>query len=156
MPNKIEETRLEQLRNLKGILISFFSAQVLLGVRYTFYMFSVNNELNSQPIGYLVVFTTIVMMLIMVFFIVKQGLLHGRIMADSHLREALVDDEVDKLNLKKSWQAGFIAAAVTPLLFAMISSIVPFNDLLVVAFTTMLIGSSAFLLSYYVRNAANV
>ena len=45
-----------------------------------------------------------------------------------------------------------IGAVVTPFAFLLIASFFPFSDLLVVALSTALVGSGAFLTSLYVKS----
>ena len=152
MTNPIEVADKQQRKYWKGFLTAFCIAIALLAVRALFYYGFGEYELNSRPIGIVVLIVTIVMFILQVYFLIKLGRLKGKIRTDSQLKEAILEDELTKLNAIKSWLPAFIAAVATPFGFLLISSFYPFCDLLTVALSTALIGSGAYLVSYYLRN----
>jgi hypothetical protein len=79
--------------------------------------------------------------------------LTSRAKRDPRLKEALIENELAKLHLLESWRAGFIAAAITPFFFLLIRAIHPFNDPVLVALSTAIAGSGAFLTSYHLKSA---
>ena len=152
MTNLIEETERQQLKYWKGSLIAWFLAMALLIVRHLFGSVFKEYELNSRPIGIVVLIATVILLLTTLFFVVKLNLLKGRAKSDPQLKEALIDNELSKLYVLESWKAGFIGAVATPFAFLLISSVHPINDLLLVALSTCAIGSGAFLTSFYLKS----
>jgi hypothetical protein len=152
MTNLIEETERQQLKYWKGSLIAWFLAMALLIVRHLFGSVFKEYELNSRPIGIVVLIATVILLLTTLFFVVKLHLLKGRAKSDPQLKEALIDNELSKLYVLESWKAGFIGAVATPFAFLLISSVHPINDLLLVALSTCAIGSGAFLTSFYLKS----
>lgn len=152
MTNLIEETERQQLKSWKGFLIAWFLAIALLIVRYLFGTVFKEYELNSRPIGIVVLAITVVLVFTTFFFVVKLNLLKGRAKANPQLKEALIDNELSKLYILESWKAGFIGAVATPFAFLLISSFHPINDLLLVTLSTCTFGSGAFLTSFYLKN----
>lgn len=148
MTNIIEETDLKQQRYWLGFLSCFFLLIVLLIVRHIF----AGQELNSSPLGIAVLTISIALLIAMLVFILRLGLLSAKAKADPKLREALIDNELVKHNLARSWKAAFIAAAITPFIFLLISSVRPMDDPLLVALATPIVGSGAFLTSFYLKS----
>ena len=153
MANLIEETERQQLRYWKGFLIAWFLAMALLIVRHLFGSVFEEYELNSRPIGIVVLTFTVILVLTAFLLVVKLGLLKSRAKSDPQLKEALIDNELSRLYVLESWKAGFIAAVATPFAFLLISSVHPINDLLLVALTTCAVGSGAFLTSFYLKSS---
>jgi len=152
MTNLIEETERQQQKYWKGFLAAWFMAIVLLIVRHLFGSVLKQYELNSRPIGIVVLTVTVILLLMVLFFVVKLYLLLGRAKSDPQLKEALVDNELSKLYVLESWKAAFIGAVATPFAFLLISSVHPINDLLLVALSTCVVGSGAFLISFYLKS----
>ena len=152
MTNLIEETEKQQLKYWKGSLIAWFLAIALLIVRHLFGTVFKEYELNSRPIGILVLTVNVILLLTVLFFVVKLYLLFVRAKSDPQLKEALIDNELSKLYILESWKAGFIGAVATPFAFLLISSFHPINDLLLVALSTCAFGSGAFLISFYLKS----
>jgi len=153
MASLIEETDRRQQKYWKGFLIAFFLLMVLLVVRHLFGSVFREHDLNSRPIGVFVLVVSVALLIAMVITLVKLGQLKGKMRADPRLREALIDSELSKLHVDKSWKAGFIGAAVTPFTFVLLSLLHPIDDPLLVAFWTPIVGSGAFLVSLYLRNS---
>jgi hypothetical protein len=153
MTNLIEKTERLQLKYWKGCLIAWFLAIALLIVRHLFGTVFKQHELNSQPIGIMVLTITVILLLTVLFFVVKLYLLFVRAKADPQLKEALIDNELSKLYILQSWKAAFIGAVVTPFAFLLISSFHQINDLLLVALSTCAVGSGAFLISFYLKSS---
>jgi len=152
MTNLIEETNRQQQKYWKGFLIAWFLTIALLVVRHLFGSVFKEYELNSRPIGIMVLTATVILVLTVLFFVVKLYLILGRAKSDPQLKEALIDDELCKLYILRSWKAAFIAAVATPFAFLLISSVHPINDLLLVALSTCLVGSGTFLTSFYLKS----
>jgi hypothetical protein len=152
MTNIIEETDRQQRRLWIRFLLAFFAALFLLIVRYLFGTVFEEHALNSRPIGIMVLVVLVALMAVLAVAVAKLALLSLRANADPRLREALIDNELVKWHLAQSWKAGFIGAAATPFAFLLLSSLYPINDLLLVALTTVAIGSGAFLTSFYLRS----
>ena len=152
MTNLIEETERQQHKYWKGFLIVWFLAMVLLIVRHLFGSVFKEYELNSRPIGIVVLIATVILLLTTLLFVVKLYLLKGRAKSDPQLKEALIDNELSKLYVLESWKAAFIGAVATPFAFLLISSFHPINDPLLVALSTCAIGSGAFLTSFYLKS----
>jgi hypothetical protein len=153
MKNLIEETERQQLKYWKGFLIAWFLALTLLIIRHLFGTVFKQYELNSRPIGIVVLTVTVILVLTIFVFVVKLNLLRGRAKSDPQLKEALIDNELSKLYILQSWKVGFIGAVATPFAFLFISSFHPINDLLLVALSTCAIGSGAFLTSFYLKSS---
>ena len=152
MTNLIEETERQQLRCWKGFLVAWFLAIALLTVRYLFGSVFKEHELNSRPIGIVLLVITVILLLTTFFFVVRLNLLRGRAKTDPRLKEALIDNELNNLYVLESWKAGFICAVATPFAFLLISSVYSINDLLLVALSTCAFGSGAFLTSFYLKS----
>ena len=152
MTNLIEETERQQLEYFKRSLTAWFLAIALLIVRHLFGTVFKEYDLNSRPIGIVVLAITVILMLTVLFFVAKLYLLFVRAKADPQLKEALLDNELSKLYILESWKAGFIGAVATPFAFLLISSIHPINDLLLVVLSTCAFGSGAFLTSFYLKS----
>ena len=152
MTNLIEETERQQLKYQKVTLIAWFLAMVLLIVRHLFGTVFKEYELNSRPIGIVVLTVNVILLLTVWLFVVKLYLLFVRVKSDPQLKEALIDNELSKLYILQSWKPAFIAAVATPFAFLLISSVHPINDLLLVALSTCAIGSGAFLTSFYLKS----
>lgn len=148
MTNPIEQADREQQKYWRRLLIAFFSLIVLLAVRYLFGSVFKQYQLNSHPIGVLVLLLSVTQLIVMLTYIVKLRRLQVRMMSNPRLREALVDNEFVKSQVAGSWKAGFVGAASTPLVLVLLSV----KDPLVLAFTTPIVGSAAFLISLYLRN----
>ncbi len=133
-------------------LLAFFLAVVLLIVRHLFGTVFEEHELNSRPVGIVVLVASVALVVTMAFLVAKLALLSLRANADPRLKEALLDNELVKWHLARSWKAGFIGAVATPFAFLLLSSLSPINDLLLVALTTAAIGAGAFLTSFYYRS----
>jgi hypothetical protein len=153
MTNLIEETERQQLKYWKGSLIAWFLAMALLFVRYLFGSVFKEYELNSRPIGIVVLIVNVILLLMVLFFVVKLYLLFVRAKSDPQLKEALIDNELSRLYILQSWKPAFIAAVATPFAFLPISSFHPINDLLLIALTTCAVGSGAFLTSFYLKSS---
>lgn len=152
MANLIEETDRRQQKYWKRCLVAWFLFIALLVVRHLFGTTFREHELNSRPIGIVVLIVSVALLLVIVSYIVKLGRLQARAAADPQLKEALIDNELTKLHLAQSWKAGFIAAAVTPMVFLLISSFHPINDPVLVALATPTVGSLAFLTSFFLKS----
>ena len=152
MTNLIEKTERQQLKYWKITLIAWFLAMVLLIVRHLFGTVFKEYELNSRPIGIVVLTVNVILLLTVMFFVVKLYLLFLKAKSDPQLKEALIDNELSKLYILQSWKAGFIGAVATPFAFLLISVIHPTNDLLLVALSTCAVGSGAFLTSFYLKS----
>jgi len=153
MTNLIEKTERQQLKYWKISLVAWFLAMALLIVRHLFGTVFKDYELNSQPIGIVVLIVNVILLLTVLFFVVKLYLLFLKAKADPQLKEALIDNELSKLYILQSWKPAFIAAVATPFAFLLISSFHPINDLLLVALSTCAIGSGAFLTSFYFKSS---
>ncbi|UCG53406.1 MAG: hypothetical protein JSW58_07590 [Candidatus Latescibacterota bacterium] len=151
MSNLIEETDRQQQRYWKRFLIAFFLLIVLLIVRYVFGTVLKEYELNSHPIGIVVLIISVALLVVMFVHIVKLNRLRARAAANPQLKEALIDNELTKLHLDQSWKAGFIGAAVTPFAFLLISSFHTINDPVLVAFATPIVGSAAFITTFFLK-----
>jgi len=154
MTNPIEIADRQQRIYWKRFLLTFFIFLGLMGVRAVFYYGFGKYELNSKPIGIVVLIITVFVLIIQLFFLIKLIQLKNRINADPQLKEAILEDEIENLNAIKSWRPAFLAAIATPFVFLMISTFLPFNDLLVVALSTIIIGSITYLTSYYLKSRA--
>jgi hypothetical protein len=154
MANLIEVTDRKQRKYWKGFMIAFCLAIALLAVRALFYYGFGEYDLNSQPIGIVVLAFTIFLLILQVYFLVKLGRLRGRVKTNPQLKEAILEDEFAKLHAIKSWMPAFIGAVVTPFFFLLVSSFYPFCDLLTVALSTALVGCGVYLASYYFRSRA--
>jgi len=151
MTNPIEETDRRQQRHWRILLVAFLVLSALLVVRYTFGTVFEEHELNSHPVGIAVLVASVALVIVMLVAVVRLGLLAVEARADPRLREALIDDELVKLHLARSWKAAFTGAVATPFVFLLISSFHPIEDLLLVALSTAGVGSGAFLISFYVK-----
>jgi hypothetical protein len=152
--NLIEQTDRQQQRYWRGYLITFFLAVVLLIVRYLFGTVFAEHELNSRPIGILVLVASVALLATMLVLVVRLGMLKARAAADPELKEALIDNELVRLHLAQSWKAAFIGAVTTPFVFLLISTFHPFDDLLVVALSTASVGAGVFLVTFYLKSNA--
>ena len=152
MTNLIEEADAQRQRHMKRFLLAFYLVAVLLFVRHLFGTTFKAHELNSHPIGIGVLAVSIAAVVAMFVHVIKLAQLKKKAEADPQLREALLDNELIRLHVTESWRAGFIGAVVTPFAFLLIASFFPFSDLLVVALSTALVGSGAFLTSLYVKS----
>jgi hypothetical protein len=152
MTNLIEEIDRLQQKYWKRFLFAFFLLIALLIVRYLFGTIYKEYELNSHPVGIVVLIISVALLIVVLTYIVKLGRLQARAAADPQLKEALIDNELTKLHLAHSWKAGFIGAAVTPFVFLLISSFHPIDDPLLVAFATPVVGSAAFLTSFFLKS----
>jgi hypothetical protein len=151
MGNPIEEVVSQEQKHWKRFLIAFFMGLTLLGVRYMFGTVFREHELNSHPVGMAVLSATVLALVGMVFSVVRLGQLAAKAKADPKLKEALIDDELTRLEVGKSWKAGFIGAALTPFAFLLLSSLYPIDDPVLVALATPSIGAAAFLTSFYLK-----
>jgi hypothetical protein len=152
MTNIIEEADRQQRKLWTRFLLAFFLAIALLIVRHLFGTVFEEHELNSRPIGIVVLVASLALVVAMAVLVVKLALVSLRANADPRLREALIDNELVKWHLAQSWKAGFIGALATPFAFLLLSSLHPIDDLLLVALTTVAIGAGAFLTSFYLRS----
>ena len=153
MTSLIEDTEGQQLKYWKGCLIAWLLAMALLIVRHLFGSVLKEHELNSRPIGIVVLTVNVILLLTVLLFVVRLYLLFVRAKSDPQLKEALIDNELSSLYILRSWKAGFIGAVATPFAFLLISSVHPINDLLLVALSTCAIGSGAFLISFYLKSS---
>ena len=152
MKNLIEKTERQQLKYWKGALITWFLALALLVVRHLFGSVFKEYELNSRPIGVVVLTVNVILLLTVMFFVIKLYLLFLKAKSNPQLKEALIDNELSKLYILQSWKPAFIAAVATPFVFLLISSFHPINDLLLVALSTCCVGSGAFVTSFYLKS----
>ena len=148
MTNIIEETDRKQQRCWLGFLSCFCLLIVLLIVRHILAEY----EMNSGPLGIAVLAISVALLIVMLIFVFRLGLLSSRAKADPVLKEALIDNELVKHNLARSWKAAFITAAITPFMFLLVSLFHPFDDPLTVALATPIVGSGAFLTSFYLKS----
>jgi len=152
MTNTIEAADRQQLRLWRRLLLALVLLQGLLIVRYVFGTVFREHGLNARPIGIGVLVVSIALVVAASVLVVRLGLFAAKAKADPRLREALIDNELVKWNLAQSWMAGFVGAVATPFVFLLISSFYPIDDLLLVALTTIAMGSLAFLISFYLRS----
>ena len=152
MTSHIEEVDRRQQKHWRVLLIAFYAAISLLIVRYLFGTVFSEHGLNARPIGILILVATVVLLVVTGYQTVMLARLMNRAKSDPLLKEALIDGELAQLHLLESWRVGFIAAVVTPFLFLLIRSFYPFNDPVLVAFSTAIAGSGAFLTSYYLKS----
>lgn len=152
MTNLIEETDRRQQTYWRRSLLAFFVLVVLLIVRHLFGTTFKEHDLNSHPVGIVVLIVSVALLIVMLTYVVKLGRLQARAASDPQLKEALIDNELTKLHLAQSWKAGFIAAAVTPFALLLISSFHPIDDPLLVAFSTPIVGSLAFMTSFILKS----
>lgn len=152
MSNPIEVIDKRQQRYWRGFLMAFFLLMALLIVRYLFGTVYKEHELNARPIGIVVLVVSLVLLVILLSFIVKLGLLRSRAAADPQLRAALIDNELTKFHLTQSWKSAFLGAVATPFLFLFVSLFHPIHDLLLVALATAAVGSGTFLTSFYLKS----
>jgi hypothetical protein len=153
MTNVIEEADRRQLRLWRWTLLSFLLAWALLLVRYLLGTVFKEQALNSSPIGVTVLVATVVLLVVAVALITQLARLAARAKADPQLREALIDNELVKWHLAQSWKAGFLGAIATPFIFLLIDTVYPIDDPLLVALTTAMVGSGAFLTSFHLRSS---
>ncbi len=149
MKNLIEEIDSLQQKYMKGILVAIIPANGLLFVRYLFGTSFREYELNSQPIGIVVLLATVVLLITTFVYVIKLALLKAKVIADPHLKEALIDNELCRLHIDKSFKAGFIGTVVTPYVFLFLL----IDDPVLVAFSTSTVGSVTLLISLYLRNS---
>ena len=152
MTNVIEAADRQQMRLWRRLLLAFVLLEVLLIVRYLFGTVFEEYGLNARPLGIAVLVVSIALVIVASVLIVRLGLFAAKAKADPRLREALIDNELVKWNLAQAWMAGFLGAVATPFVFLLISSFYPIDDLLLVAFSSVAIGSLAFLISFYLRS----
>lgn len=154
MTNPIEEADTQRRAYWKRFLIAFFISLLLLAVRALFYYAFAEHELNSKPIGIIVLLATIIALLFQVYFVVRLARLKQRAGANRQLKEAILEDELSKLQAIESWRPAFFGAVATPFFFLVISSIRPFYDLLTVALTTAIVGAGTYVTAYYLKSRA--
>ena len=152
MTNLIEQAYKQQQKYWSRFLCAFLLLVVLLVVRHLFGTVFRQHELNSHPVGIALLIVSVVLLAVMIFLLIKLGRLKARAESNPQLREALINDELARLDIAQSWKAGFIGAAITPFVFLLISSFHQINDPLLIAFATPIIGSAAFLVSYYLKS----
>ncbi len=153
MTSRIEEVDRQQRKHWKTLLIAFYLAITLLIARYLFGTVFSEHGLNARPIGMLILAATVLLFAVALYQNVSLARLMSKARRDPELKEALIDDELAKLHLLESWRVGFIAAVATPFFFLLIRAIYPFNDPVLVACSTAIAGSGAFLTSYYRKSA---
>jgi uncharacterized membrane protein len=148
MANPIEQAEKKQQKYWRRFLIALFSLIVLLFVRFLLGSVFREHELNSHPIGIVILLLSAMLLIVLLTYIVKLRRLQSQITSVPQLREALVDNEFIKSNVAASWKVGFCCAVPTPLLLVLLSV----KDPLVIAFATPIVGSVAFIVSLYLRN----
>ena len=152
MANLIEEIDQRQHRFLRLILVTFVMLLTLLTVRYVFGTVLSEYRLNARPVGFAVLATSIALLAVMCVAVLQLGLTAARASRDPRLKEALIDNELTKFNLARSWKAAFLGAVATPFLFLLLSSFHEVDDPLLVALSTANIGCGAFLISFYLKS----
>jgi hypothetical protein len=152
MTNIIEETNRRQKIYWGRYLLSWIMLIALLAVRYVFGTALKDQEI-APTIRILTLAASVALLIMMIVHLVKLGRLAARARAHPGLKEALIDNELVKLHLTQSYKSGFVGASVTPLVFLLISSLLyPINDPLMVALATPIVGSGAFLISFFLKS----
>ncbi len=154
MTYRIEETDRKLREYWRGFLVALCIGVGLLAVRALFYYAFSAHDLNSQPIGVVVLIATIVALIIAFYFLVRLGRLKAKINSDPQLREALAEEELTLLRATESWKIAFIGAVATPWVFLIISTFSPFCDILTIALSTSIVGSAAYLIAFYRKSGA--
>jgi len=113
MANPVEEIVRQEQNHWKRFLVAFFMPLPLLAVRYLLGTVFREHELDSQPVGIAGLSASVLLLVGMVYSVVKPGHLTARAKGDPKLREVLIDDELVRLHIPKSWKSGFIGAALT-------------------------------------------
>jgi len=152
MFSHIEDADRRQLKLWGGFLVAFYLLLALLFVRYLLGTVFREYGLNNSPLGVFILIVSVALLVMLITIVVRLGLEKARAAANPELKEALLDNELNKLHLHQSWKAGFLGAVATPFLFLVGSVFYPINDLLLVSLTTISIGSGSFLTSYYLKS----
>jgi len=147
MKSTTETMERRRLRLLEGYLLGLIGFLAFIIVR------SIERSIapNPPPLGGVVLMGMVLSLLLCVCCVVAYAVLASRIRRDPDLAEAL-DNELVRSYFNRSWVVAFIAAAVTTLIFATLSSFSPvFRDPLMIAFTSIVVGLTAHHVTFYCR-----
>ncbi|MDH3215289.1 MAG: hypothetical protein OEN01_03240 [Candidatus Krumholzibacteria bacterium] len=144
MGAEIEAIDRRRLRYLEGYLIGFWVFMVLWTTRFFFRA----SDLNSRPVGLVVLTGLIVAVAVQAIFMIRLAGLGRRIQRDPALRSAL-NNELVVLYEARSWKAAFLSAVASTVFFALVSLVYPITDLVFVALTAIIVGAGSYRLAFY-------
>ena len=139
MNREIEMLDQRWKKNLAWSLIGSMMFVVLSVTRYFFRL----RELNSEPIGQVVLAGLIASLLILAVSAFQSYRLGRRLREDPFLAEALHNELINALEIQ-SWKAAFLGAVAVPAFFAIVWFFYPVRDPVMVALTSIVMGSACY------------
>lgn len=140
-PERLETQRMLYLR---GYIIAVIAFMVLWITRFFFRA----GEVNSEPIGIVVLIGLIITAIVYSYYMLRLAVLNSQIAKDPEISAAL-NNEMYQLYSLRAWKPAFIASTGSTLFFALVAFVYPVFDLMFVALTAIIIGACAYLTSLY-------
>jgi drug/metabolite transporter (DMT)-like permease len=147
MSSDIETMERRRLRLLEGYLLGLVACLTLMIIR------TVQRAVVAEPppLGGSVLIGMVLSLVLCVSCVAAYGALASRIRRDPELAQAL-DNELVRSYFTRSRMVGFGAAAATALIFAFLSAFSPvFDDTVMTALTTVIVGLTGHHLAFYCR-----
>ena len=146
MDLSIESLDRKRIKLLELHLVGFFLFLVFSTTRFFFR----KGDLNSMPIGIVVLAGAILGVLIVAFSTLRLGMLHNQIKNNPALKEALYNELVQSIACE-SWRAAYIGAVASTVFFAIVCFFYPVYDAVLVALNSIVTGAGAYQLYFYVK-----
>lgn len=146
MNTEIEKLDHGRMRSLE-IYLSGFVLFLCLSITRFFFR---SQDLNSEPIGQIVLGGLVFSLLLLVLSTYEFIKLAGKMRRDPELGAALGNELVRTLELQ-SWQAAYFGAAGTTVFFAIVWFFYPVCDPVLVAITTIITGAGAYQATFYFK-----
>lgn len=105
-------------------------------------------DMNSQPIGTAVLVGLILSLLLLGANAIRSARLNRKIMKDPVLKEALLNELIQAIELQ-SWRAAYLGAAGASLFFALSWVFYPVCDPVLIALTSIVTGLGAYQGTFY-------
>jgi hypothetical protein len=146
MDSEIERLEKKRMRYLELNLVGFFFLLTLSLVRFFFRA----GDLNTAPVGMVVLGGMILSVLIMGGSAYGSAVLGRRFKTDPSLKEALFNELVQMVELD-SWKAAYIGAAASTVFFAVLYFLYPVYDPVLVALNSIITGAAAYQFTFYFK-----
>lgn len=144
MNSEIEFFDRKRMKTLEIHLVGFLIFIILTIVRYFFRL----GDLNSQPIGIVVLIGLILSLLLVALSTFESARLARKIRKDPVLSDALNNEFVRSLEVK-SWKAAYLGSIASTIFFALTWFFYPVCDPVMVALTSIIAGIGAYQATFY-------
>lgn len=139
MNAEIETLDKRRLGNLEWFLIGSVAFLILSVTRYFFRL----SDLNSEPVGSLVLAGLFLSLLILIRCTVESYRISKRLREEPSLKEALENELMQTIETQ-SWKAAYLGAIGTTMFFAIVWFFYPVCDPVMVALTSIVAGAACY------------